>query len=190
MGGTRINDFVANVDIVHRAFRHVGIGASLRIPISHGFKYQFKTNNGLVEGGGMFSESEVNVADGRMKYDIKNTGSYTFFARIYFDTEINYFFDIRYNIEKYEEKYSYTPHDGAGFSKSYLGDATGNGIGFSVGVQPKLSDHFYYLYQFTVDFLSSSSQGFSHKQIDPNLFSKIKGNQTAYEVSMGIGYSF
>lgn len=200
LGGTRIRDFVLNVDLVHRPIRNFGIGISARLPIIHGFKYQYvlgERYDETVDGGGLFEEDKAQYEGGDFEYIIKNTYSLTFFGRIYFDTEKNYFFDMRYTVENYNESFSYN-RSGSSLPDqnfSYTGDAKASGIGFSIGTQPKINDHFYFMYQFTIDFLSSDVQNFSydiHTNSGPKakVYSKIEGSQTAYEFSMGFGYTF
>src|SRR5690606_12860603 len=107
--GTRINDFAVNFDLVHRPLRNVGIGVSARMPILNGFKYRFGDDeySDNIIGGGSFNESQVEFADGELEYNIKNTFSLTFLGRVYFDTENNYFLDIRYTMENYDETFTF-----------------------------------------------------------------------------------
>lgn len=198
--GTRINDLAVNFDLVHRFLRNFGIGMSARMPIIHGFKYQYideKYGNNIV-GGGSFNESKVEYAGGELEYNIKNTYSLTFLGRVYFDTETNYFVDFRYSMENYLETFIFDrsgqslPDKQIDFEKSL----TASGIGFSIGAQPKIDDHFYINYVFTVDFLTYDQNSFDYdiesysNSLKSNISSKIPGDQTAYEFSMGIGYIF
>lgn len=198
--GTRINDLALNLDLVHRPLRNVGIGVSARLPVMHGFKYLFADDEygANIIGGGSFNESQVEFAEGEFEYNIKNTYSLTFFGRVYFDTEINYFLDLRYTLENYEESFTFHREDRSLPDRNinYAGNVTAKGLGFSIGSQPKISEHFYLSYVFTVDFLSYDQlsfeydiESYSSKQTT-KISSKIQGKQTAYEFSFGVGYIY
>ena len=200
---TRINDLVANIDFVHRPIRNLGIGVSARLPILHGFKYAFVSNDYYSEivGRGSADERKVEYAGGNFEYNIQNTFSLTLFGRVYFDTEKNYFLDLRYTFETYKETLQFvrTGNSLPNENIQYEAPITAKGVGFAVGYQPKIGDHFYMTYVFAVDFLRYDDVSFNYdiQKSDngygddfTNIKSKIDDRQTAYEFSFGIGYVF
>lgn len=204
MEGTRINDLVANIDFVHRPLRNFGIGVSARLPILHGFKYMYMIEGNYADqiaGGGTFGEREVSFAGGDLEYNIKNTFSLSLFGRVYFDTEKNYFLDLRYTFESYKETFNFSRENNGNLRNDNIRHeetVLAKGVGFSVGYQPKIGDHFYFTYAFTVDFLSYDGVSFNHNiqrdnggyKENVNVRSKIDDTQTAYEFSAGVGYVF
>lgn len=200
---TRINDLALNLNIVHRPIRNIGVGVSYRIPLSRGFKYALTDEDETysIQGGGMFEEDEVDYDGGTLSYNIENTSSTTLIGRFYADIERNIYFDVRYTFENYKERFSYDrlqSPDTPEMNIDYERNTTVKGIGFSIGVSPHISDHFYFGYSATVDFLGTSDSGFSYDI--PNLNSntnqiatvksKIDDKQVAYEFSYSIGFLF
>lgn len=204
MEGTRINDLVANIDFVHRPLRNFGIGVSARLPILHGFKYMYMIEGNYADqiaGGGTFGEREVSFAGGDLEYNIQNTFSLSLFGRIYFDIEKNYFLDLRYTFESYKETFNFSRENNGNLRNDNIRHeetVLAKGVGFSVGYQPKIGDHFYFTYAFTVDFLGYDGVSFNHNiqrdhgsyKENVNVRSKIDDTQTAYEFSAGVGYVF
>ena len=199
--GTRLNDFVANLDLLHRPIRNFAFGASVRIPIVNGFKYQYILDEGNFEtitGGGILNEDQVQYAEGDFYYNIKNTVSLTFLGRVYFDTESNIYLDLRYTIASYDETFTFERSSGNLPNRdiNYQNSVSTTGIGFGVGYNMRISDHFYFGYALAVDFLGTDevsfeydieSDGFS-SQNPTTIKSKIDDSQTAYELSASIGY--
>jgi len=203
--GTRINNFVANIDLVHRPRRYFALGTSIRIPVVNGFKYQFVIDEGgftsNINGGGTFSEDVVEFAGGDFHYNIESTLSLTFLGRIYFETETNIYLDLRYTIEKYDETFNYSRNGSQSLPNKNIAhqeSLSTNGFGLSLGYHPRISDHFYMGYAFTVDFLGTDDVSFEEEIIteinsngDKNstlIRSKIDDSQTIYELSVSFGF--
>ncbi len=203
----RINNMVVNLDLIHRPIRNLAVGASFRIPVIKGFRYEysFDQQGEYVSGGGLDAIDEPNLAEGRFEYDVELSSSMTFFMRIYFDVETNYFLDLRYSIENYNETLNYQRQGTSlpDMSYSYAYKAIASGPGFAIGYMPKIGDHFYFKYMGAADFLSVSGSERTIANISANNYSSGSGNLVnipvpsqmkdkalVLEFSMGFGYSF
>lgn len=200
---TRINGLVANLDLIHRPLRNIGVGISARIPIYSNFGYNFTSADGSYSeiSGGEFDEQRVDYANGQFEYDIVNTLSITFLGRAFFDTEYNIFLDVRYTIESYRETFQFYRSASDLPDENFQHEETikVKGFGFTLGYQPKIGDHFYFTYALTVDFLGYDQTSFdytfqkSNSTFDENFItvkSKIDDTQTSFDLSAGIGYVF
>lgn len=202
INATRLNSATVNLDLMHRPLRNFGIGASVRLPIYQGFKYYFSFDNaGEVSGGGVLDDGEFStILGGDFNYDIQANAGFSLIGRLFFDVERNYFVDLRYTFQSYDETFSYKRSSSSGFSDQNINlsrTVNTSGVGFSFGMQPRIDDHFYITYVGTIDFLTARDQAFTSVILNnPNsgpdlrVLSKLADTQTQYEFSIGIGYRF
>lgn len=210
---TRISELRLNLDIVHRFFKQVGIGAQLELPIYSNFKANF-SGSPTTAGGSFEGSDEEFVAFGSLSptqysYDIRASSTVSIFPRIYLGAESGLYIDLRYNLLLLSEEFIYrrgvVPSDGtrpelAAASINYNETHTLSGYGFKIGVFNQFSEHFYFNYSLTVDVYNFDQlDGFYYylpfattaDDYDRVLMrTMISGTDISWQFGYGIGYYF
>lgn len=197
---SRINAAVLNLDAIHRPIRNLGFGITTKLPIYEAYRYEFTFNDGsaYVSSGGLGDIEESTLAEGQFGHDIEFNSSIAIFSRIFFNTDNNFFIDLRYVNEKFTETYTYRRGpNSSGLplkNSNVINKQSLSGFGLALGTMPVISDHLYYKYQFSMDFIggapSMSLDNISSSYGPITIPSRLNDNTIIFEFSFGLGYAF
>lgn len=197
---SRINSAILNLDLVHRPIRNLGFGISTRIPIYEAYRYDFTFNDGTesVSSGGTADIAETRLAEGEFSHDITLNSSIAIFTRIFFNTENNFFVDLRYVNESFTETYTYrrgaNSNNLPAKNSNVINKQALSGFGIGIGTMPMIGDHFYGKYQFNMDFIggapSMNLDNISSTYGPVVIPSRLNDNTLIFELSFGLGYAF
>jgi len=211
---TASNDLRLAINYIHQPIRNLGIGINIGFPITQSYKWNYtkaQTTTGLEysEFESEFGAGSDDYFPSEYEYDIKNKIQLTFIGRLFIDIEDNIFLDLRYSSISLEEVFNFkrsaSLNRGFGpdipalnLSSSNTFNASGFGIG--IGASPRISDHFYAGYSFSLDFLEVNDRSFryvipysdfnSDKSSAVIMDSKINGPVTVYNLNISFGYIF
>ena len=211
---TATNDLRIAVNFIHQPIRNIGIGVNIGFPIIQSFNWRYTeapttTGREYNEFESDFGAEGSDYIPNEYYYDIKNSLQLTFIGRLFIDIESNFYLDIRYSSVSLEETFNFrrTARLNRGFGPdipainlSSSNAFTANGFGFGLGAFPRISDHFYAGYSFSVDFLNVNDRSFRYiipfsdfnesTSSSVIMDSKIDGPVTVYNFNVSFGYIF
>lgn len=200
-------NWTIRLSMLHRPLRNVGLGISYPIHLS---QRSFYTPTGLGGYGGWGNGYKPTVVT-----KVQNTQEFGAFVRVFADTEVNAFLDLRLTSYLFEQSFSltreYRPAEYNGSelwyaavpsrSTSFASAARSLAPGFGIGLAPRIGKHGFFSLQFEMDFVRQRAQAFSTR-IESNsgfrqtwyeyktINTDLNGGAIVWYLGIGGGYFF
>lgn len=209
-----LNELRLNLSFAHRIKRNIGLGMSIGLPVISGFKSNFSgaaTTSGENFFIGASGDDISNLGEfqpSEFDHDLQNPYTLSFYPRIYFGLESYFYVDLRFNLMRLSEQFTFIRPakdlpSGASIDQvniRYDESFTASGFGIRLGVESQVSDHFIFSYGFIVDYYNfdnlstfaynvefqETSNGFD----EVRLSSAIAGKDISWQFGYGVAYVF